>query len=244
MNPRVVGIILAYKHAAYLETLYKSLPKGVFDAVVITNDESGDGMDEVAAKLGIPCFSHPRLGYGGNIKFGLKKALEMGADYMVEIHGDGQYDVSVSAAGVKKAHEGYDLVMGSRFMDWRQPLRDHMPLARFFANIGLSFLARLFLRSSLTEFHNGFRVYTRKLLEKVDLEKSSNDFLFGFEIIAQAQFWNMKIAEVPNRCFYGQAHTSISIPKATQYAFQMITVLFKYLLARLGFRVQLFGSPR
>ncbi len=245
-DQKIIGVILTYKHAAFLEALYKSIPPGVFDAIIIADDHSGDGIEVIAERLGIPCFSHPRLGYGGNIKYGCTKAMEMGADYMVEIHGDGQYDLAASRPAVDKAKQGYDLVMGSRFMDYRQPLRDHMSFARYFANIGLSFIARVVMRAKLTEFHNGFRVYTRRLLETVNLETSSNDFLFGFEIIAQARYANLRIGEVPNRCYYFNEHTSISIPKSIQYAFQMIGVLFLYVLAKLGFTVPLFsgkGTP-
>jgi glycosyltransferase involved in cell wall biosynthesis len=244
MKPKVIGVILAYKHASYLENLYKSLPAGAFDEIIVTNDESGDGIEVIAERLGIPCFSHERLRYGGNMKYGMRKAIERGADYVVEIHGDGQFDVNAAGPAVSKAEEGYDLVMGSRFFTWRQPLRDHMPLIRFFANIGLSALARFILGSRLTEFHNGFRVYSKRLIETVDLDASSNDFLFGFEIIAQAHYAGLRITEVPVRCFYGQEHTTISIPKATEYAFQMIGVLLKYLGAKFGFTSKLFGSRR
>ncbi len=243
-TPKTIGVILTYKHASFLEDLYRSIPAGVFDQIIISDDHSGDNIEAIAARLGIPCFSHERLGYGGNIKYGCTKAMEMGADYMVEIHGDGQYDLSASQPAVDKAKQGYDLVMGSRFMDLRQPLLDKMSWARYLANIGLSFIARVVLRARLTEFHNGFRVYTRRLLETVNLDASSNDFLFGFEIIAQARYWNMKIGEVTNRCYYANEHTSISIPKSIQYAFQMIGVLFLYVAARSGFTVKLFSNER
>lgn len=240
VHSKVIGIILTYKHVAYLEDLYRSLPKEVFDSILISDDDSGDNIGVVADKLGIPCFTHKRLGYGGNIKYGIQKAMEMGADYMVEIHGDGQYDLSASRPAIEKAKEGYDLVMGSRFMDLRQPLRDEMSWARYLANIGLSSIARWVLRSSLTEFHNGFRVYSRRLMTVIDPESSSNDFLFGFQIIAQARYWTMRIAEVPNRCYYGNKHTSISLLKSTQYAFQMLHVLLLYVLAKRGWHSKLF----
>lgn len=237
---KTIGIILTYKHAAYLEEVYRSIPPGVFDEVIVSDDDSRDGTEEIALRLGIPFFTHPRLGYGGNIKAGCRKALKRGAQYMVEIHGDGQYDLAAAAPALTKAREGYDLVMGSRFMDLRQPLRDDMSWARYLANIGLSSIARFVLRSKLTEFHNGFRVYTRSLFQVIDMDSSSNDFLFGFHVIAQACFFKLKIAEVPNRCYYANKHTSISIPKSVQYAFQMMWVLALFLLARTGIPVTLF----
>ena len=245
-NSKVIGIILTYKHAGFLEDLYHSLPKGVFSSIIISDDDSGDNIGVIADRLGIPCFSHQRLGYGGNIKYGLQKAMQMGADYMIEIHGDGQYNIEAAGPAVAKAKQGYDLVMGTRFIDLRQPLRDKMPMSRYLANIGLSWLARLVLRAPLTEFHNGFRVYSRHLLSTVNIDSTSNDFLFGFEIIAQAKYWNMVIGEIPNRCFYANKHTSISIPKSIEYSFQMLGVLVKYIAAQMGFKTKLFSnkSPR
>lgn len=237
---KVIGIILAYKHAQFLEKLYNSIPKNVFDEIIITNDESGDDIEVIANKLGIPCYSHERLGYGGNMKFGLKKALELGAEYMVEIHGDGQYGVASIVPGLQKIQSGYDFVLGSRFVDWQQPLRDNMPFIRFAANIGLSFFDRLVLRTPLSEFHSGFRIYSRQLLETVGLKNSSNDFLYSFEIIVQAVFWKMKIGEVPVRCLYEKKHTSIELWSSMKYAIQMFWVLFLYLLAKLGLSIKLF----
>jgi glycosyltransferase involved in cell wall biosynthesis len=234
---KVIGIILAYKHASYLENLYRNLPKGVLDQVIITNDESGDNIEIIAQKLGLTCFSHPRLGYGGNLKYGLKKALELGADYSVEIHADGQFDVQVSEEAIKKAKEGYDFVTGNRFYDMRQPLRDKMPLIRYIANIVLSFLARITTGVHLSEFHNGFRVYSKELIESGILEKASNDFLFAFEVIALAKRKHMRIAQIPIRAFYTQEHSSISIPKAVEFAFQEVWSMIKYVLANFGIKL-------
>lgn len=239
-NKKVVGIILAYKNAQFLEDLYKSIPEGIFDEVFVANDESGDNIAEVAGRLGIKCFSHDRLGYGGNLKFGLQKGLEMGADYMVEIHGDGQYGTLSIIPGLVKIQTGYDFVMGSRFTNWRQPLEDNMSLVRFAANIGLSFFDRLVLRVPLTEFHSGFRIYSRRMLETISFKNSSNDFLYSFEVIAQAVFWGLKIGEVPVRCFYEREHTSIRLRSSSVYAFQMFWTLFLYILAKLGFKIKLF----
>jgi len=243
-GPKVFGVILTYKHASYLEELYARLPDGVLDAVLVSDDHSGDGIEAVAARLGIPCYSHPRRGYGANIKYGWYKALELGADYIVEIHGDGQYDVTATQPAVDRMNEGYDYVFGSRFIDMRQPLRDEMSWIRYVANVGLSAIASFVLRAPLTEYHTGFRVYSRRMLTRMDLSNTSDDFIFGFEIIALAVYHGMRLAEVPVRCFYMKDHTSISLPKSAQYAFQMAGVLFKYLLTRIGVRPRLFAGVK
>ena len=116
-----------------------------------------------------------------------------------------------------------------------------MSWARYLANIGLSAIERFVLNLPLTEFHTGFRIYTKHLAETVALDNASDDFLFSFQIIAQAVFAKLKIGEIPIRCNYKEEHSSISIPKSIQYAFQTFGVLALYLLAKLGFKIKLFA---
>ena len=116
-----------------------------------------------------------------------------------------------------------------------------MSYARYFANIGLSAIERIILNSSISEFHTGFRVYTKQLAEAVPLDTTSDDFLFGFEIIAQAIYYGVKVGEVPIRCSYKEEHTSISIKKSTIYAFQTFKILALFHLAKLGFNIKLFS---
>ena len=231
---------MTYNCVRLLEKTYMALPDGLYDDVIVVDDESTDGSAQLARRLGLRVFEHPHTGYGGNIKYGLQKAVELGADYMVEIHGDGQYDVNAAVPAVAKAREGYDLVMGSRFMSGCTPLKDKMPFVRYLANIGLSTMARVVTRAPLTEFHNGLRVYSRKLVETMDFSSSAQDWLFGFQVIVQAQHLSLRLAEVPVRCFYGNDHTSISLTKSARYAFQMTWVLAIYLAAKLGFQTKLF----
>lgn len=239
-NPKVVGIIMTYECASLVEATFRRLPAGVFDKVIIVDDGSKDEIASVVARLGVPFFTHEHLGYGGNIKYGFVKALEIGADIMVEIHGDGQFGVEAIIPGIQKMQQGYDFIMGSRFTDWREPLRDKMSLARYLANIGLSFMDRLILRAPLTEYHGGLRFYSRRLVTTVNFLHTADDYLFSFEIIVQAVFWRLKIGEVPVRADYSRKHTSISIRKATVYAVQTFWILLLYVLARSGFKIGLF----
>ncbi len=239
-NKKVVGIIMTYNCALLVAGTVKRIPLNSLDKLIIVDDGSKDDIASVAKELNIPLFKHKHLGYGGNIKFGLKKALELGGDYLVEIHGDGQYDPKAIPTAIKKMKIGYDFMLGSRFTDLSQPLDDKMPLARYLANIGLSFIDKLILRAPLTEYHSGFRVYSRKLLETVDLKTTSDDYLFSFEIIAQARFYNLPITEIPVRCNYKDDHTSASILKSAIYSFQMCKVLALYLISKAGFKTRLF----
>ncbi len=218
-KPKIIGIILAYRHASYLEGLYKKIPLDALDGVIITNDETGDGIERVAERLGIPCYSHPRLGYGGNMKYGMQKATELGADYVAEIHGDGQFDPQYIRSAIEKMKEGNcDLVLGSRFTNIHQPRHDGMPLVRYLANITLSFIDRIVLGVPLSEFHTGARLYSTAALKRVGLASTSDDHPFSFQIIAKFAYCRQKIGEVPVHCDYRAKHTSISIKRAAVYA--------------------------
>lgn len=238
---KAICVILAYNCGNVLENTYKRIPKDSVDRIVLIDDGSKDNTVAEAKRLGIECYTHPNLGYGGNVKYSIRKCIELGAEYVLELHGDGQYDPTAIPRAVEKAREGYDLVLGSRFFDLKQPLRDGMSYARYLANIGLSFIENVVLRSNVSEFHTGFRVYTKHLAETVRFDKTSDDFLFGFEIIAQTIYCKLKIGEVPVRGDYHGEHTSISISKSIIYAFQTFKVLGIYMLAKAGVKTELFG---
>lgn len=238
--PKVIGILMTYNCADMIKNTYEGLPKGIFSQVIVVDDGSKDNSVKVAKSLGIKVYTHKHGGYGANIKFGINKALELGADYAVEIHGDGQYDQSVVPAAIKKMETGFDFLLGSRFTNLRYAIDDGMPLERYFANLGLSFIDRLVLGVNLTEFHTGFRVYSKRLIESLNYEGTSDNYLYSFEIICQAKFNHMKIGEVPMRCDYKTAHTSISIKKSIIYALGTFAILGKYLLAKMGADIKIF----
>lgn len=240
-RPKIIGMVPAYNCSKLLARAFDAVPRNYFDSIIVVDDGSTDNTFAVAQTLGVLAFTHAHSGYGGNIKFALRKALEMGADYMIEIHGDGQYDMSVIPEAVKRIKEKRpDFLLGSRFTDILQPLRERMPLARYFANLGMSAIDRLVLRLPLSEFHQGFRVYSRNLIETVGLEHTSDDHLFSFQIIAKAAFCRLNVSEIPVRCNYADEHTSIAISRSVVYALQTFGVLLLYIGARLGFKTNLF----
>ena len=237
-KPKVIGVILAYNVAKMLPRALEriqSIPKGLLDDLIVMDDGSKDGTYEVAKKLGLKAFRHvPNRGYGGNIKAGIKKALEMGADYIVEIHGDGaQFNpISIKYAMPYMQEGKAQLILGSRFQKKGQALKNGMPIVRFLANRGLSFFDRLVLGLKLTEFHTGFRIYGRNLLEKVPYDANTNDYLFSFQIIAQAAYYKMPVREVPVEADYHADHTSHSIKGASWYAIRSFGVLGQFMLAK------------
>jgi len=238
-----VGIILTYKHASFLEETYRRIPGGILDKIIVVDDSSDDGTKDLARKLSLPFYSTPKnLGYGGNIEYALTIAAKLGAKYMVEIHGDGQYDPKYIPKALHKIkRKGCDFLLGSRFKSLTQPLKDHMPLSRYLANIGLNLIARLVLQIPLTEFHSGFRIYTRRLIETIGFEGTSNTNIYSFENIAQAAYHKLSICEIAIRCDYAKEHTSLSLKRSIVYSFQMLWVLVLYLLAKFGLKSRLFA---
>lgn len=244
-KPKIIGMIPAYNCARLLKKAYDQVPKEYFDDIIVIDDGSTDDTFAVAKTLPVKAFTHAHSGYGGNIKYAIRKALELGADYMIEIHGDGQYDPSnIPDAIANIKTENYDFLLGSRFTDILQPLRDKMSLARYSANIGMSFIDRLVLRIPLSEFHQGFRVYSRRLIETVGLENTSDDHLFSFQIIAKAAFAKLRVGEIPVRCDYSGEHTSINLRRSVVYALLTFGVLAQYLFAKMGFPSKIFRRAK
>lgn len=242
-KPVIIGIIMTYNCGRMLRDTYDKIPKNVFNKLIVVDDESTDNTLEIAKSLKLQVFRHKHLGYGGNIKYGLKKAAELGADYMVEIHGDGQYALNlrfVPAVIKKMASGNYDFILGSRFTNIKQALKDGMPRERFFANIALSFIDRIILQLPLTEFHSGFRVYSKKLVEMVEFKGMPNDHSFSFALIVKTRYCGLKIGEIPVRCDYKKLHTSISMKESILYSFQTRGVLLYYLLAKFNFKRGIF----
>jgi glycosyltransferase involved in cell wall biosynthesis len=237
----VFGMIMTYNCGVFLEHTYHILPKERFEQIYVVDDGSTDDTEEVAKRLGIPFYPHEHGGYGTNLKFGLKKGVELGAETIVEIHGDGQFTSSIPSA-IEMMKEGYDLVLGNRFYKWRQPFEDGMSLIRYMGNSILSGLGGIVLGIKPQDLFTGFRVYSRRLAECSNFEYSSEDYFFSFEIIAIARFARLKIGHVPARSFYNQAHTSISLWKGFLEIAQTPYTLMLYLLAQIGIRLGVFRS--
>ncbi len=232
---KAIGIILTYNCASMLESTVRRIPKGMLDAVIVSDDGSSDGTVAIARKLGLTVFKHPHTGYGGNIKYGLARAMELGADCCIEIHGDGQYDPAVIPAALECMRAGCDMLLGTRFSDPRQALRDGMPFSRYATNRAFSLLCRIVLRIPLSEFFSGFRGYSRRLVETLDFSPTGDNYAFSFEVIVQAKYFGLRIEEIPVRCDYRGEHTSenfwhAALPTATWN----LSILTRYLLARVG----------
>jgi glycosyltransferase involved in cell wall biosynthesis len=236
-RPRVVAAILAYNVAPMLERALRRIPAALVDDVIVMDDASSDGTADVARRLGLTVYRSERnLGYGGNLREGLRRAVrDHGADYVVEVHGDGaQFDPAAIAEALPLMREGVPFILGSRFLVPGRARENGMPLVRLVANKGLSTLARRVLRLPLTEFHTGFRVYSRRLVEALPLDANHHGHLFSFEIIAQAAHFGVDVREIPVEADYHAPHTSISLREAAVYAVDNLFCLGRFWLARRG----------
>src|SRR5262249_43689905 len=148
-----------------------------------------DGIDAAAASLGVHFFSNARnLGYGGNVKVCFRRALELGADILIELHPDDQYDPAVIPSPLGQLREGYDFVLGTRFRTTGAALRHAMPVWKYAINRISTLPARITLGVPLSDFHCGFRAYRRPMLEHLAWQRNADDYLFSFQIIAQARY--------------------------------------------------------
>ncbi len=234
-RPKIVGMILAYNVGPMIRAAYKKIPKGILDDLYVMDNGTDNGETrKIAEEIGLKVYHNDtKAGYGGNVKEGLKRGLTLDADYIVEIHGDGaQFNPKSIKYAIPYMEEGIDFILGSRFQNPKLARKNGMPLIRYIANRGLSFIDKAVLRVPFTEFHTGFVIYGREFLKKVPFEKNSDDHLFSFQIIAQAAFFKCTTAEVPVEADYLGKHTSLKLSRAALYAFQNIRVCGEFLLAK------------
>jgi glycosyltransferase involved in cell wall biosynthesis len=245
---KVVVFMPAYFAAGSLRRVCERIPPGYVDDIIVVDDHSQDGIDTVAASLGLRFFSNAsNLGYGGNVKVCFQRALEIGADILIELHPDDQYDPAVIPAALDKLHEGCDLVLGSRFPTAGAALRHAMPVWKYAINRLSTWPARVMLGLPLSDFHNGFRVYRRPMLEHLAWQRNADDYLFSFQIIAQARYAGFRIGEVPVVCRYFPGATQITFRKAMTYGVGALRTLGAYRRSKPGridplFRIATPGS--
>ena len=208
------------------------------DDIILVDDDSGDGTAELSRSLGIKTFVHKaNTGYGGNQKTCYKEALALGADIMVMVHPDFQYDPYYVPDVIRPIAEGRaDAVFGSRMMIPGGARSGGMPLWKYVANIALSKLGNLALGLHLSEYHSGLRAYGRQVFDKVPLEQNSDNFVFDTEIIAQLRSFNFKILEMPIATRYFPEASMIGFWKSCQYGISFVLVLASYLGHRLGLK--------
>jgi len=221
----------AYNAETTLPRTFHDLPASWVDDVVLVDDASRDRTVEIARELGIHTVVHPKnRGYGGNQKTCYREALARGADIVVMVHPDHQYDPKAIPQLVEPLLAGAcDAVFGSRMLGGR-PLEGGMPKWKYLANLGLTALANATLYVFLSEYHSGLRAYGRRYLEGIDLEANSDNFVFDTEIIAQGVWRGLRIREIPIATRYFDEASQIGFWKSVQYGFSILRVLVRYKL--------------
>jgi glycosyltransferase involved in cell wall biosynthesis len=233
-KPKVVVVMPAYNAAKTLRMTYAELPRDVVDLVIVVDDGSSDETARIARELGLELFLHDRnYGYGANQKTCYREALAAGADIIVMVHPDYQYDPTLLSEIIRPIQEGRaDVVLGSRLLG-SDPVKQGMPRWKYIANRFLSRLENLAFGLHLSEYHTGYRAYDRDALEAVNLEMNSDNFIFDQEIIAQFVSVGMRIAEVPAPTRYFPQASSASFRQSTVYGLSILALLVRYGLHRL-----------
>ena len=234
-----VFVVMPARNAALtLERTFQAIPTDWVDEVILVDDRSTDSTLELARRLKLHTIWHPHnVGYGGNQKTCYLEALQRGADVVVMLHPDGQYEPSLIPKLVTPIIEGRaDLVLGSRFAEPGAARAGGMPLYKYVANRALTTVENMVLGTQLSEMHTGYRAYSRELLMNVPFLRNSLDFSFDSEMLMQVAHFGYRIAEVPARSRYFDDASSISLKPATVYGLKTLGAALVLVLHRRGIR--------
>jgi glycosyltransferase involved in cell wall biosynthesis len=235
-KPKVIVVMPAYNAERTVEKTFRDIPPGSVDEVLLVDDASRDRTAETAERLGIRVIRHGKnRGYGGNQKTCYDQALADGADIVVMVHPDYQYDPRVIPFAVGFIRTGIcDIVVGSRIRTRRETLEGGMPVYKYISNRFLTILENVVLGQNLGDFHSGFRAYGRRVLETIPYRENSDDFIFDTELLAQAVVLGFRIGDIPIPTRYAADASSINFRRSLKYGVQTVGVMGKYLLHRLG----------
>ena len=233
---RLTVVMPAYNAATTIRATVEDFPPGVVDEVIVVDDCSRDNTVAVAKELGLTVISHEKnKGYGGNQKTCYRNALDSGADYIVMIHPDYQYDSRAIGVAVDVMRLGTcDVVLGSRIRTRWEALQGGMPLWKYVANRLLTLTENLALGQNLGDFHSGFRAYRREVLERIPWQNNTDDFAFDSQFLAQAVYFNFKLGDIPVPVRYFDEASSINFRRCIKYGFTTLWVLAQFWLQKLG----------
>ena len=235
-NEKIVVVMPALNAARTLRSTVSLIPRDVVDEIIVVDDASTDGTIEVAHELGVRLIWHPHnVGYGGNQKTCYLEALQRGADVVVMLHPDGQYEPTLIPQLVAPILEDRaDLVLGSRLAEPGMALAGGMPRYKYVANRILTTIENRVLSTRLSELHTGYRAFSRRVLLTVPFLRNSLDFSFDSEILMQAAHFGFRIAEVPARSRYFVDASTISFKPAAVYGLKTLGVAGRLVLHREG----------
>ncbi len=235
INGKHIAVVLpAYNAEKTLELTVRELPDLV-DTCILVDDHSSDGTVRVAKELGIPFFVHDKnYGYGRNQQTCYREALSAGADVVIMVHPDYQYTpLLVTAMASMVAYGVYDVVLGSRIIGG-QALRGGMPMYKYVANRFLTAFENIFLGIKLSEYHTGYRAFSRDVLTRLPLVENSHDFVFDNQMLAQCAYFGFGIGEVSCPTKYFEEASSINFRRSVQYGLGVLGTALQFALQRAG----------
>lgn len=239
---RICVVLPAYNAEKTLRQTVDEIPREYIDDIILVDDASSDNTAELARSLGIHTVVHAQnLGYGGNQKTCYRQALERGADIVIMLHPDYQYTPKLLVAmGSLIAAGQYDIVLGSRILS-EGALRGGMPIYKYISNRFLTLVQNLLLRKKLSEYHTGYRAFSREVIESLPLERNSDDFIFDNQMLAQAIYRGYHIGEISCPTKYFPEASSINLRRSIVYGLGVLKVSLQFRLSKLGFaKVKIF----
>jgi glycosyltransferase involved in cell wall biosynthesis len=239
---KIIAVLPAYNAERTLAATIADFPVGSVDEILLVDDGSTDRTVAIACEMGLTVIRHPKnRGYGGNQKTCYKYALDHGADIVVMIHPDYQYDARVIPHAVGMIELGIcDVVLGSRVRSRREALDCGMPWWKYFSNRALTAFENVCLGQNLGDFHSGFRVYRRKVLETVPFDCNSDDFVFDTQFLAQSVHFGFRLGDIPVPVRYFEEASSINFRRSTIYGIRTVTTMMGYWLNRLGWKKKIY----
>ena len=233
---KVIVVMPAFNAEKTLLKTCKDIPLGVVDEIILCDDASTDNTIKVAEDLGLTIIKHKKnLGYGANQKTLYKLALEKNADIIIMVHPDYQYDPRVipMAIGFLK-FDICDIIIGSRIRSRKEVLGGGMPVYKYLANRALTIIENITFDQNLGDFHSGFRVYKKNVLDSIQFENNANDFIFDTEFLVQAINKKFRIGDIPVPTRYFSEASSINFQRSIIYGFKTLIIVFKFILMRLN----------
>ena len=242
-DKKVIVIMPAYNAEKTLEKTYNEIYQNFVDEIILVDDFSSDETKEIAKRLNITTIVHEKnKGYGANQKSCYRAALKAGADIVIMLHPDYQYTPKlIPAIASMMAFDEYDAVIASRMLG-NSALKGGMPLYKFISNRFLTEFENLVTGEKLSEYHTGFRGFTRKILENLPLEDCSDDFIFDNQMLALILYSGYKIGEISCPTKYFAEASSINFVRSCKYGLEVLLVSLQYRLAKMGLGIKLFSK--
>jgi glycosyltransferase involved in cell wall biosynthesis len=244
-SQKIVVVLPAYNAERTLERTYREVPLDLVDDVLLTDDASADRTVALARRLGIHTIEHDRnRGYGANQKTCYREALGRGADIVIMLHADYQYTPKLIPAMAHLLGSGeFDVAIGSRILGG-QAVRGGMPVYKYVSNRALTFAQNVLMGAKLSEYHSGYRAFTREVIERLPLERNSDDFVFDAQMLSQVLYAGFRVGEVTCPARYFPEASSINFSRSTTYGVGCLVTAAQYRLSKWGLaRPAIFDLP-